>query len=285
VWNSIQSFGVNGLVQVIILWVVFYYIFLFFRGTRGAQVLVGLALLLFMLIGLTQIFSLDTLTWILRRFSVVLGVALLVIFQPEIRRALAELGRQPVFVISAERRTVIDHVVQAVEQLAEHKIGALIAIEREIGTRAIQETGTKLDTRIVPELLETIFFPHTPLHDGGVIISGNHIMAAGCVFPLSQSPDLHKTLGMRHRAAVGISEETDAVVVVVSEETGTISVSYRGRLSRGLDPERLKRFLSALLRGKQSESVWRRMQEKLDLTPEGIAKSENMTGKEKGGGQ
>lgn len=282
-WNSIQAFGISGFIQIAVLAFVFYYVFLFFRGTRGAQVLVGLVLLLVVLIGLTQVFNLDALTWVLRRFSVYLAVALLVIFQPEIRRALAELGKQPVFAVSAEKRNVIDYVVQTVEMLSEQKVGALIAIEREIGTRAIQETGTKLNAPVVPELLASIFFPHTPLHDGGVIIRGNRIMAAGCVFPLSHRLDLQKTLGTRHRAAVGMSEETDAVVVLVSEETGTISVSYRGRLSRGMEGRKLKRFLSALLlRRSRAESAWRRAQEQLDLTPEGIAKSESRTDQEDG---
>lgn len=282
--ESLQAFGINGLIQVLALACLYYYIFLFFRGTRGAQVLVGLTLLFVVLMALTAVFSLDVLSWILRRVSLVFGVAILVIFQPEIRRALAELGKQPGVVLSTEKRTVIDHIVQAVITLAEHKIGALIAIEREIGTRAIQETGVALDAAVAPELLSSIFFPHTPLHDGGVIIRGNRILAAGCVFPLSHDIELHKKTGTRHRAAVGLSEETDAVVVVVSEETGTISVSYRGRLSRGLDSERLKRFLSALLKGKPAESAWRRAQEQLNLTPEGIAKSEKLVSQEKTSG-
>ena len=169
--------------------------------------------------------------------------------------------------------------------LAEQRVGALVAVEREIGTRAIQESGTRLDAPLVPELLACLFFPHTPLHDGGVIIQGNRLAAAGCVFPLSQNPEIHKKLGTRHRAAVGLSEETDAVVVVVSEETGTISVCYRGRLSRGLDRERLTRFLTALLvKGRRSESAWKRAQEQLNLTPEGIAKSESLAEQEKNSG-
>jgi len=270
--------------QILVLALAFYYIFIFFRGTRGAQVLVGLVVVMVVLIGLTQVFNFDALNYILRRFTVYLSIALLIIFQPEIRRALAELGKQPVFVVPMERRTAVDHIVQAVATLAEHRVGALIAVEREIGTRAIQETGVRLDARVAPELLASIFFPHTPLHDGGVIIRGSRILAAGCVFPLSQKVELQKKLGMRHRAAVGLSEETDAVVIVVSEETGTISVTYRGRLSRGLDEDRLRRFLSALLlKGQTSESAWRRAKEQLDLTPEGIAKSESIAEQEKSG--
>ena len=282
--DSIQTFGISGFVQVLVLSCVFYYIFLFFRGTRGAQVLVGLIFVLAVLIGLTQILNLYALNYILRQFFVFFGLALLIIFQPEIRRALAELGTQPVFATSAERRSTVDHIVRAVNTLAEHRIGALIAIEREIGTRAIQETGVKIDAPVVSDLLASIFFPHTPLHDGGVIIRGNRILAASCVFPLSQNVELHKKIGTRHRAAVGLCEETDAIAVIVSEETGTISISYRGRLSRGLDEERLKRFLVALLlKGKAPESAWRRAQEQLDLTPEGIAKAESLAGQEKTG--
>jgi diadenylate cyclase len=273
--------GLGGLLQVLVLACAFYYIFLFFRGTRGAQVLVGLVLLLVMLIGLTQIFNLDALNWILRRISVFFGAALLIIFQPEIRRALAELGRKPVFNVSVEERTAVEGVVEATMMLAEHRVGALIAIEREIGTRGIQETGVKLDAVLAPELLASLFYPYTPLHDGGVIIRGNRIVAAGCVFPLSQKMELHKQLGTRHRAAVGLSEETDAVVVVVSEETGTVSVTYRGRLSRGLDEDRLRRFLTALLfKGKPTGSTWQRVKRQLDLTPAGIAKSESRSKQE-----
>jgi len=266
---------ISTLIQVSVLACVFYYIFLFFRGTRGAQVLAGLGFFLAILIVLTQIFNLDALNWILRNLSVFLGVAVLVIFQPEIRRALAELGKQPVFSATVERRTVIDHLVETVTQLAEHRVGALIAIEREIGTRSVQETGVKLDIPVIPEVLSSIFYPHTPLHDGGVIIAGNRIMAAGCVFPLSQDAELHKTYGTRHRAAVGLSEETDAVVIVVSEETGAISVCYHAKLTSGIDAEQLKSLLSDLLL-RQAGSVWRRAQEELDLTPDGIAKSDKM---------
>jgi len=276
---------VGGALQILVLSAAFYYVFLFFKGTRGAQILVGLALILVVLIGSTHLLQWTELNFVLRKFSVGLALAMLIIFQPEIRRALAELGRQPVFRASVEKRSAIDHVVQAVELLAEHRVGALVAFEREIGTRAIQETGTRLDAPVVPELLACIFFPHTPLHDGGVIICGNKIVSAGCVFPLSHNTELHRTLGTRHRAAVGLSEETDAVIVVVSEETGTISVSYGGRLSRGLDGDRLKRFLTALLLKGKPESAWRRAQEQLDLTPGGIAKSENLAQHERSSGE
>lgn len=278
--DFLQSFSELAMFEVFVLAVVYYYVFLFLRGTRGAQVLVGLVIVIVALQGATYFLHLNELNWLLRKLSVYVAIALLVIFQPEIRRALAELGRQPVFNTTQQTRSVIDHLVQTVVFLADHKVGALIAIERDIGIRAIRETGTRIDAPVVPELLSTIFFPHTPLHDGGVVIKDSRIAAASCIFPLSQQANLHKSLGTRHRAAVGLTEETDAVVIIVSEETGTISVSYRGRLSRGLDEEKLRRFLVALLKGRKADSVWRRMQEQLDLTPEGIAKSESRSKEE-----
>jgi diadenylate cyclase len=285
VWSSLEAFGVNGLIQVLVLACTYYYLFLFFQGTRGAQVVVGFVVALAILVGLTQAFNLEALNWILRRISVFMGAALLIIFQPEIRRALAELGKQPVLSLAAEKITVVDHIVTAVRILAEHRVGALIAVEREIGTRAVQETGVRLEASVTPELLASLFYPHTPLHDGGVIIKGNRIVAAGCVFPVSQNVEIHRQVGTRHRAAVGFSEETDAVVVVVSEETGTISVGYRGRLIRGLDEERLKRFLATvLLKRSRRKGYWQRVRAQLDLTPAGIAKTEERGEQENSGG-
>ncbi len=265
----------TGVIEILVLAVVFYYVISFFRGTRGAAVLTGLILLLVLLMLFTHLLSLNTLSWILQRFSVYLAVAFVVIFQPEIRRALAELGKQSVFSAGTAEREVVDEIVKAVSDLAEQKIGALIAVEREIGTRHIQESGTRIDSIVTPELLTSIFFPHTPLHDGGVVIRGDRILSAGCVFPLSQRIELSRSLGTRHRAAIGFTEETDAVVLVVSEETGAISVAYKGRLSRGIDQERLHRILASILsRTRQAKSPLARVREKLDLTPEGVAKTE-----------
>ena len=270
--------GWGGVIEIAVLSVLFYYAIRFFRGTRGAQVLLGFLTAVLAMLVLTRIFHLDALNWLLQQLSVSQVVALVVIFQPEIRRAHAELGKQHVFSTQRERG-VLDEVVQAVARLAADKIGALIAIQREIGTRAVQETGTRLDAAVSAELLATIFFPRTSLHDGGVIIEGDRIRAAGCVFPLSPR-DIGKT-GTRHRAAVGLSEETDAVVIVVSEETGAISLAYKGRLSRGLDEERLHRILSAvLLRGSQALGRWQRFRQKLDLSTEGIARTEEIMERE-----
>lgn len=250
---------ISEAVQITVLACIFYYVFVLFRGTRSVQVLVGLGLLLATLIALTQLFNLDALNWILRRIPVYLAVAVMVIFQPEIRRMLAELGRHPTFAKTADKHTAIDNLVKAVTLLSKQRIGALIAIERDIGTRAVQETGVALDAAVVPELLVSLFFPHAPLHDGGVLIRDNRIVAASCVFPLSQEQEGEdfKALGTRHRAAVGLTEETDAVVIVVSEETGTISVSVRGRLVRDLHGDLLRRHLADLfLQEKGSEGLW-----------------------------
>ena len=265
--------GVGGLLEMLVLAVLFYYTILFFRGTRGAQVLLGFVTAIVAMLVLTRMFNLDTLNWLLQRLSVYLVIAFVVIFQPEIRRALAELGKQHVFATTQRERGLLDEILQAISRLAADKIGALIAIEREIGTRAVQETGTRLDSAVTAELLATIFFPHTPLHDGGVIIVGDRICAAACVFPLS-GRDIGK-LGTRHRAAVGLSEETDALVLVVSEETGAISLAYKGRLIRGLDEARLRRILSSvLLRDAKTQGRWQRFRHNLDLSAEGLSRNE-----------
>lgn len=245
--DRLQLPGVNGLIEILVLGVLLYYIFLFFQGSRGAQVLSGLVMVFVTLLILTNALRLDTLNWLLQRFTVYLAVALLIIFQPEIRRALAQLGRRHLFGATVSERSIIEALVKGVTQMADRKMGALIAIEREVGTVAVQETGTPLDALVTPELLLTIFYPNTLLHDGGVVVRGDRMVAAGCVFPLSQKPELEKSLGTRHRAAIGLTEESDALVMVVSEETGSISVAYKGRLRRGLDAERLERFLISIL--------------------------------------
>lgn len=271
--------GVTGTVEILILTAVFYFLMLFFRNSRSVLIALGLMLALIILLGVTRVFHVYALNWLLGRFSVYLSVALLVIFQPEIRRALAELGRQPVFSAPAESRDFVDSIVEAVQLLAERRIGALIAVERRVSTRAIQDTGVRLDARVNSDLLATLFFPHTPLHDGGVIISGNRIVAAGCLFPLSQRPELSRGLGTRHRAAMGLTEETDAIAIVVSEETGTVSISTRGRLSRDFDEERLRRFLAAvLIKEPESTSRWSRARKHLDLSLQGMAKAEEREG-------
>lgn len=256
-WSRVEFPGLNGWIEILCLAVVFYYLFFFLKGTRGAPVLTGLVLLFIGLIMLTRLIHLDALNWLLGRFLVYLALAVLIIFQPEIRRGLAELGKRHLFGNTFSNETLVDQIVQATGYLALRKIGALIAIEQAIGTRPVQETGIKLDSAVTPELLAGIFSPHAPLHDGGVIIAANRIVAARCMFPLSEQDELGKALGTRHRAAVGLSDETDAVVIVVSEETGAISVSHDGRLIQNLDENHLRRFLSGLLLHARKTDFWR----------------------------
>ena len=238
-----------GWIEIFILAGMLYFIFRLFKGTRGSAILSGLIIFFAGLIAVTNLTNLDVLNWILSKLMLYITLAVVVIFQPEIRRVLARLGRQPWRANGmASQKNLVEPILQAVKVLSKRKIGALVAIEREIGMRTIQDTGTKMNSTVSAELLATLFFPHTPLHDGGVIISGDQIRAAGCLFPLSQREELSKMLGTRHRAAIGITEETDAVVVVVSEETGAISLAYNGKLRRGLDEDRLRRMLGSMLR-------------------------------------
>ncbi len=234
--------------EVFILAILLYYIFRFIQGTRGSSILSGLVILFGTLYVITSLVKLDVLNWILSKLTLYFPLAVTIIFQSEIRRALARLGRQPWRKGGmSSQKNLVEPIMQAVQTLSSQKIGALIAIEREIGTRAIQDTGTRINGRVSAELLAGFFFPRTPLHDGGVIISGKSIRAAGCLFPLSQREQFNTMFGTRHRAAIGITEETDAVVVVVSEETGHISLAYNGRLRSGLSKERLQRMLSSML--------------------------------------
>lgn len=253
--SSIEYPGVTGLIEILILAVIFYYLIKFFRGTRGAAILSGLVILFTILMVATKFTNLLILNWLLQKLMVYLALALIVIFQPELRRALAQIGRQGHFVTGKARRAQADPIADAVLMLSSRKIGALIAIEREVETRSIQATGTMMNSEVSAELLASIFYPGTPLHDGGVIISDGRIAAAGCVFPLTQADGLSRDLGTRHRAAMGLTEESDTLVVVVSEETGVISVAYNGTLKRDFDEAQLRRVLTAYL-SREIRNLW-----------------------------
>jgi len=225
----------------------FYRVFLLVRGTRAAQMFFGLALLMITSIA-AEIFGLDALNWIVSNLKTVWVIAFVILFQPELRRALASLGQNPLFrnFVRTNEAGPIGEIAQAAHRLAEQGHGALIVLEREAELRAIQETGTRIDSRVSSELLETIFTPPTPLHDGAVLIRGSHLIAAGCILPLATNPNLASTLGTRHRAALGLSEETDAIVVVVSEETRTISLALDGQLRLNVEPTTLRSELASL---------------------------------------
>jgi diadenylate cyclase len=233
--------------EILILAVLIYFVFKFLRGTRGWPVVIGFVVVLLALALVTTLLKLQVLRWLLGTFSAFFAIAVLVIFQPELRRMLAELGNLPLFATASEQRESIEVIIQTVERLADVKIGALIAIEQSIQLQEAVESSLPVNCDATPEMLETIFFPNNAIHDGGVIIKGDRIAYAACIFPLTQRSDLNKSLGTRHRAAIGLSEETDAAVVVVSEETGMISYAYKGQLVRGVTLEELRSFLTSLL--------------------------------------
>ena len=245
-WIYLQE-GWRPALEILILAVMIYYASRFLRGTRGWPVVVGFVVVLLVLAFATTLLQLKVLSWLLGTFSAFFAVAVLIIFQPELRRMLAELGNLPLFSSTREQRENIEVIIQTVERLADVRIGALIAIEQTIQLFEAVESGVPVDCEATPEMLETIFFPNNAIHDGGVIIKGDRIAYAACIFPLTQRVDLNKSLGTRHRAAIGLTEETDAVVVVVSEENGKISHAYKGQLVRGVTLEELRAFLTSLL--------------------------------------
>jgi len=233
--------------EILILAVGIYYASRFVRGTRGWPVVIGFVVLLLALTAVTSLLDLKVLRWILGSAAAFIALAAVVIFQPELRKMLAELGNLPIFNTAHEQRENIEVIIQTCERLADVKIGALIAIEQSIQLQEAVESGVVIDCEATPEMFETIFFPNNAIHDGGVIMKGDRIARAACIFPLTQRQDLDKKLGTRHRAAIGLSEETDAVVVAVSEESGAISYAYRGELFRGVTLEELRAFLTSML--------------------------------------
>ncbi len=237
----------RGLFEIVLLSVGIYYGYLYFRGTRGAKVLTGLAIVFLTLTLISQLLNLAVIGWIIRSFSVFLAVALVVIFQPELRRGLAELGGHPIFSLTSEKRETVHDIAEAVTQLANKQFGALIAIERDTSIRVYEETGVILDSEFSIELMLTLFQPKSALHDGGVVVRNGRIAAAACIFPVSQRETLDRSLGLRHRAGLGITEESDAVAVIVSEETGAISICYRRRIERNFTPELFQKRLAELL--------------------------------------
>ncbi|MFM7101493.1 MAG: diadenylate cyclase CdaA [Verrucomicrobiota bacterium] len=242
--------------EVLILSVGIYHAFIFLRGSRGAPVVTGFLAVLLALTLTTRLLHLQVLNALLSQFFAFLAVAVVILFQPEIRRMLAEVGNLPVFNSAREQRENIEIIIQAVDRIAPVRIGALLAIEQTMHLTEVVESGVDVDCAATPEMLETIFFPNNAIHDGGVLIRGDRILKAACIFPLTQRQDLHKSLGTRHRAAIGITEETDALVVVVSEETGQISYAHRGQLVRQVTVEELRAFLTQVMIRRPEPRTW-----------------------------
>jgi len=245
------------LVEIALLSVGIYYAITFVRGTRAAPVVTGFLTVLLALAVITLGLDLRVLKALLLALLPSLAVITFVLFQPELRRMLAQLGNLPLFASTREKRENIEVLIKAAERLADVRIGMLVAVEQSVSVQEVVESGIVVDCEATPEMLETIFFPNNAIHDGGVIMRGDRITHAACIFPLSQREDLSKSLGTRHRAAIGLSEETDAVVVVVSEESGAVSYAYRGKLVRGITLENLRAFLTSVLVMEPHPRSWR----------------------------
>ncbi len=238
----------RAVVDVLIVAAVLYRILLLIQGTRAVRIAVGLVVL-FAAYGAANLLGLKTVDWLLSNLFTYFVFAIIVLFQSELRRALASLGRTPFFrVLTAEAPAKpLDDVVSACTAMAAQRRGALIVFERGVGLRNYVDQGIALDAVVSYDLLVTIFHPETPLHDGAVIVQGARVAAASCFLPLTTNPRLSRDLGSRHRAAIGISEETDALALVVSEETGTISIAFDGKITRRVDAATLRRRLGELL--------------------------------------
>jgi len=250
----LDQFAWKDLVEILVVAWLVYRILLMYTGTRAFQVLLGFVFLVSVYV-LAQAAGLRLIPYILSQVFTYGAFALIVIFQQEIRTALARLGRSRLFQLFArrEQREVVEEIVRATDRLAKAKIGGIIAIERQVDLANHVDHGTPINAQVTAELLTTIFTPYSPLHDGAVIVRRDQVAYAGSVIlRLSESPTLDRTLGTRHRAALGLSEETDALVVVISEETGQISLAHRGLLHRGLRPDELEARLAA---GGEEESL------------------------------
>jgi len=236
-------------VDVAVIAIILYYVLRLVRGTQGTQLLVGLVVLA--LIGaLATTFNLVLLSWLFRNGAGLLAIAIIVIFQPELRRAVDQLGRlghigRPLSAFSTPQYSqAISETIRAAERLSAKRTGALIAFERDVGLEDYAATGVRINGEISAEVLQSIFYPNSPLHDGAVIVRGNRILAAGCLLPLPEEGTVRERLGTRHRAALGLSLASDALVLVVSEETGAISVIEEGKITRNLDADGLRRRVS-----------------------------------------
>lgn len=241
-----ENFRVADVADILIITVLIYWVINQIRGTRAVQMLIGL-LMVAVLFAASQYFELYTLSWILNNFLASILLVIVILFQSDIRRALTRVGRGSLFGGTAQRRNeMIEEVARAAVLLATKRVGAIIALEREVGLSEYLEAGTPLDARVSRELLVSIFVPSSPIHDGAVVIRRGRITAAGCFLPLTSSPVVSRTLGSRHRAAIGLTEETDAAVIVVSEEEGQISLVREGKITRDMDAGSLRTTLAQL---------------------------------------
>jgi diadenylate cyclase len=258
--STFARFTLSSVLDIVIVTVLFYGVLMLVRGTRADQVLRGVILLFIFFSIMASVFHLTMVDWLLRNSPVVLLVAIPIIFQPELRRALEQVGRtsalinHPLATLATPLQpSTADEIADAVRRLAERQYGALIVLEGATGLEDFVRSGVRVDGEVTSDLLVTIFFVHSPLHDGAVIVRGNRVLAAGCVLPLSDNPAA-LGYGTRHRAALGLSEQTDAACIVVSEETGRVSLARAGHLTSNMSPERLEKFLHAFYHSQVAEA-------------------------------
>ncbi|MCX7913775.1 MAG: diadenylate cyclase CdaA [Thermodesulfovibrionales bacterium] len=245
----------QDIVDIVLVSIIFYRILLIIKGTKAAKMLLGLGVLMIISF-FSKYLELYTLDWIISSFWGQVVIVVIVIFQPEIRRALARMGESSIFqsLTPAEELKSLEEIIKAVISLSNKKIGALIVIEREVSIKDYVEIGVPLDAKVSKELLLSVFHPTSPIHDGAVVIKGNRVLAAGCFLPIALEADLSKSYGTRHRAGIGITEETDAVAIVVSEETGTISVGVDGKMESDFDIATLRDKLTELFTKPKKEN-------------------------------
>jgi len=241
----IKSVRWQDVLDIAIVWYIIYRVMLIIRGTRAAQMLAGIAIIIFAYFAARQL-ELLTLYWLLNTFLSSIFLIIIIVFQRDIRRALTQVGRTPFTKTYEEMVHSIDELVGAASYMARKRIGALIILERETGLKDYIESGHDIDAHLSRELLVSLFLHESPLHDGGVIIRKDRILTAGCVLPLTKNPYISKHLGTRHRAAIGLSEETDAVIIVVSEERGKISLVQHGAITSDLDDAAVRSRLEAI---------------------------------------
>jgi diadenylate cyclase len=247
--DVIRHASVLEVIDIAVVAIILYQLLRLLRGTQGIQILVGLVLLAVVGVVATQL-NLVLLSWLFKNATFFIVIAVIVMFQPELRRALDQLGRighigRPLSRFNARQyNQAISESIRAAERLSAKHTGALIAFEREVGLEDYAATGVRINGEISAEMLQSIFYPNSPLHDGAVIVRGNRILAAGCLLPLPEEGSVRERLGTRHRAALGLSLASDALVLVVSEETGNISVIEEGNISRNLDPDSLRRRIT-----------------------------------------
>ena len=253
------SIGWVDVADILVVWLLIYEVLKLIRGTRAVQMALGAGLVVALFYG-SQWWHLETVNWLVRNLVGYIVFAVIVLFQSDIRRALAHFGRAPFFRWFAKTEAAeetIEELVVAASLLSSQRIGAIIALERQIGLRNYIEGGIPLDAHLTYDLLQSIFLPGSPLHDGAVIVQNDRVAAAACFLPLTVNPRLAKELGSRHRAAIGLTEENDAVAIVVSEETGSISVVVDGQITRGLDADALRTRLRSLVLQRRSKDAVR----------------------------